>query len=192
MREDVFDKILEEYRKKLENLTIDNKKLIICLAGIPGSGKTYLARKLENRYKGVRINSDDIRKIIDNKITKKESEREVVLKEWLLKLLKNYPFKNKLVILDRGIERTYQDVVKISREKNWQMFIIKMIVPKNIIIKRIKIKDRERLEKRPEDIKRWFREFKEFNEKIKTDFVFRKNSDLKELFLKLDDILLKD
>lgn len=189
MEKQIFNKIFKELEKQLKNTSEKNKKLLICFTGVPGSGKTYLAKKLEKRYKGVRINSDDIRKIIDVKITKKEEKREAILKEFLLSLLKNYPFINKLVSLDSGIERKYQDIVKISKSKKWKMFIVKMVVPKNLIIRRIKIKDKERLEKRPEDIKRWFREFKNFNKKIKSDFIFKENSDLKALFLKLDKIL---
>jgi predicted kinase len=49
---------------------------MICFAGIPGSGKTYLAKKIEKKYGGVRITSDEIRKIIDKKITKKKMKEK--------------------------------------------------------------------------------------------------------------------
>lgn len=189
MKQAIFNKIFKELERQLRNTSRQNKKLIICFAGTPCSGKTYLAKRLEKKYKGVRINSDKIRKITDKKITKEEDEREAILKEFLLSLLKNYPFINKLVILDGGIERKYQDIVKISKSKKWRMFIIQIVVPKNLIIRRIKKKDKKRLEERPEDIKRWFCEFKSFNKKIKSDFIFKKNSDLKNLFLKLDSLL---
>lgn len=51
------------------------------------------------------------------------------------------------------------------------------------------MKDRERLEKKPEDIKRWFKEYRTFNENVKPDFIFKNDSDLKKLFLKFEDIL---
>lgn len=191
MKNGIFEIILKEHKKQLKNLSKINKKLIISFVGIPGSGKTYLAKKLEKRYGGIRINSDDIRKIINNKITREESERETILKEYILNLLKKSPFINKFVILDSSIAGKYEEIYKISESKKWKMFIIKMITPKNLIIKRIKIKDKERLEKHPEDVDRWFKEYKEFNQKVNANFVFRKNSNLKSLFLKLNGILLK-
>lgn len=111
MKKNIFDEIYEEYKKQLNNLFEPNKKLVICFAGIPGSGKTYLAKKLERRYRGVRINNDDLRKIIDSKIG--EDKREEILQEFLLDLLKTFSFENKLVILDSGIERKYEDVKNI-------------------------------------------------------------------------------
>ncbi len=183
-----FKKIYKEHKKQLKNLNVQNKKLIICFVGIPCSGKTYIAKKIEKKYNAVRINSDDIRKIIDKNITKKEEDGEIILGEHILNLLKNPVFTNKLIILDRGIERNYEDILKISKSKRWNMFIIKMVVPKNLIIKRIEIKDRERLEKHPEDIKRWFKEYKIFNKNIKADFVFKNDSDLERLFERLDEI----
>jgi len=191
MKNKIFKKVLKKLKKQIKNTSKKNKRLIICFVGIPCSGKTYLAKKIEKKYKGIRINNDNIRKIIDAKITKRKEEGEVILKQFLLKLLKNYPFNNKLVILDSGIERKYKDIHKISKSKKWKMFIIRIITSKKLIIKRIKAKDRKRFENHPEDIQRWFCEYEDFNKKILSDFLFKKDSDLKDLFSKLDYILTK-
>jgi len=184
-----FKKIYRKHASKLKNLNKVNKKLLICFLGIPCSGKTALAKKIERKYKAVRISNDDLRKIINQYITKKEAKREAILKEYVLDLLKNPPFTNKLVILDSGIERKYKDILKISKSKKWKMFIIRMLIPKSSIIKRIKIKDRKRFENHPEDIKRWFKEYKEFNRKYKSDFIFKDDSNLKKLFIELNRIV---
>jgi len=185
METDISKKILEEL--KLKNVDKENKKLIICFAGIPCSGKTCLAKKIEKRYRGVRISNDAVRKILAKSV-KVEEKREKILQKWLLNFLEKYPFKNKLVILDSGIERKYSEIVKIVKHKKWKMFIIRVVEKKETILKRIKKKDRNRFENRYEDIVRWFREFKEFNKRVKPDFIFKKNSDLKKLFVKLDKI----
>ncbi len=58
-------RIYKEHLKHLKNKNIsNNKKAVICFSGIPGAGKTYIAKILEKRYKGVRIRSDDIREIV--------------------------------------------------------------------------------------------------------------------------------
>ena len=189
MKKSLFKQIYKEHKKQLKNLSKVNGRLIICFVGIPGSGKTYLAKKLEKRYKGVRIKNDELRKIISNKFEKNEKKREKILEEYILDLLENPPFANRLVILDSGLERKYKKIYDISKSKKWDMFIIKMVAPKTTIIERIRIKDEKRLKEHPEDIKRWFREYKDFNKKVKVNFVFRKDSDLEGLFLGLNGVL---
>ena len=69
------------------------------------------------------------------------------------------------------------------------MFIMRMVAPEKLIIKRLRIKDKKRLEESPEDIERWFKEYREFNKKVDSDFIFRGNRDLKNLYSKLDKFL---
>jgi len=185
---DIFDKILKETLKKLKYTSEENRWIMICFAGIPCSGKTTLAKRIEKKYKGVRINNDYIRKIIEN-LTLKNEEREKTLEEFLIDLLKKYPFRNHLVILDSGIERKFEEVKKVANLVGWEMFIIRMAIPKKEILERIRKKDPKRFMQYPEDIKRWSREYKEFNENNKNNFVFRSDSDLKRLYSKLDNIL---
>ena len=47
MDKTTFNKILEELNKQIINSFEKNKKLMVCFAGIPGSGKTFLAKKIE-------------------------------------------------------------------------------------------------------------------------------------------------
>ena len=74
MEKNIFREIYKKHSRFLKNRKVRrNKKLIICFSGIPGSGKTVLAKILEKRYRGVRINSHRIGKImqaIGNKIKK--------------------------------------------------------------------------------------------------------------------------
>lgn len=51
MEEYIFRKIFKEYEKQLKNLFEPHRKLIICFAGVPGSGKTYLAKNLKKDIK---------------------------------------------------------------------------------------------------------------------------------------------
>jgi 2-phosphoglycerate kinase len=67
-REDIFKEIYGRHCIDLNNLNVRNKRVAVCFSGIPGSGKTTIARVLEKRYKGVRLNGDDIGKIIRNLI----------------------------------------------------------------------------------------------------------------------------
>jgi len=61
MKKRLFEKILKEHKKILSNLDVKHKRLAICFSGVPASGKTYLAKKIEKRFKGVRFNNDEFR-----------------------------------------------------------------------------------------------------------------------------------
>src|SRR3989338_10176216 len=147
-----FNKLLKELERTKYFSIKNDKRLLICFAGVPGSGKSCLAKKLERKYKGVRINSDGLRKFINHKkITNKEQEREHILRAFIIDLLRDYPFKNKLVILDSGIERKYEGVAEIAKLKKWKIFIIRVVEKKQTILKRIKKKDINRFENMYED-----------------------------------------
>ncbi|MEK6922851.1 MAG: hypothetical protein AABX08_03565 [Nanoarchaeota archaeon] len=46
----ILEQIYKKHRIKLENISIKNKKLLICFGAVPGSGKTHIAKILEKRY----------------------------------------------------------------------------------------------------------------------------------------------
>jgi len=183
----LFEKILLQIN--LKNISyFNNNSILICFAGIPCSGKTRLAKKIEKKYKGIRINSDQIRKIL-SRFIKENEKREKIVREFLIKFLKDFPFKNKFVILDSGIERKFNEIKEVAFLAGWKIFIIKIITPKKEILKRIRKKDPVRFKEHPEDIKRWFKEYKEFNKRHKSDFIFKKDSDLTRLYSKLDSFI---
>lgn len=119
MKEQNINRIIhEKYTKKLKNLSVPHKKLMICFSGFSGSGKTHIAKILEQRYKGIRIRSDNIRTIISNlnpNIT--DTDKDKIVYEYLERLFENREFKNKLLILDRGIDRKYKRTFSIFKNK---------------------------------------------------------------------------
>jgi len=71
LNKQTFNKISKKYfpilkNKNLKNKNIKNKKLAICFSGVPGSGKTSIAKIIEDKYKAVRINKDEIGTVIRN------------------------------------------------------------------------------------------------------------------------------
>lgn len=193
MKEEFFRKIYKKHIKKLKNLSFPNEKLMICFSGIAGSGKTYIAKILERKYKGVRIRNDEIRGIVVNLDKNKDiDETTYGYFDWFFK---NYSFKNKLIILDRGIDRGYKETFPIFKKKGYKIFIIRLKVPEKVYERRI-IKKLGRLDdnyiNRIDD---WKRQYKEFGKRVKPDIVIKNKEDnnlnLKPLFSKLER-LIKD
>lgn len=183
--EELFEKINEEYLKKLKNRSVAHKKLVICFSGFSGTGKTYIAKILEKRYKAVRIRNDDIREIIIGMKIKNIDETTYSYLEWLLK---NWKFKNKLIILDSGIDRRYLKITPLFKKNKYPVFIIRLKTSKRTAYKRSFDRNKGKDKHFIENIDRWIKEWEDFGKKVKSDIVIDndKKLDLKELFKILD------
>ena len=194
----IFKKIYIENKREHRYANIQHKKLIICFSGIPCSGKTFIAKIIEGKYKAIRVNTDDIRKIIKG-LGKKYQQlldgkyKEEILDKYLMDLLKNYSFKNKLIILDKSVDRDYNKILEIAKEHNFKLFIVTVKASMKKINQRIRIKCKWPDMNFINNINRWKKEYNSFNEKIKADIIINNNQnkkpDLSLLFLKLDKII---
>jgi len=217
MNEILLKKVFKKHKKTLKNLKIPNKKFVIGFSGVPSSGKTFLSKIIEKRYKGVRISNDELRdmlKKMEIKISEKEKtkfikefskiksidftkgnykfrkgelEIELTLFYYIQWILKNYPFENKLIILESSLDRKYPFIFKILKNKKFPRFIIQIDLDEKLVKKRYKekpSKDKEYLNK---NLPRWIKDNQEFSKTIKPDFIFKDN--LKELLKELDKIL---
>ena len=106
--------------------------------------------------------------------------------EEVLYILENYPYKNKLIILDSSIDRKYKKVFEIARKKKWKVFVIKMGLSYEEIIKRMKKREGKEFPYFLDNLKRWKRDYQNSNKKVKVDFVFKDKKDFKELVLILN------
>lgn len=70
--QDILNKIFSFHIERLKNLEETNPKILILFSGTTGSGKSFLAKKIEEEFKGIRVNNDDVRNIIRDKIRPEE------------------------------------------------------------------------------------------------------------------------
>ncbi len=192
MDNELFRKIRQEQIKQLKNLDKPNKKLLICFSGIAGSGKTYIAKILEKKYSGVRIRSDDVREIIRDLEIEEEKTNDTTY-NYLNWFFNNYNFQNKLIILDKGIDRRYKEIFSLFERKGYEIFTIRLEVPRKIYERRIKEKLGELDENYINSIDRWIKEWESFGKNMKSDIIIENDKDgeldLRFLFSKLEEII---
>jgi len=182
----VMSNIYLEHKNKLKYLSVKNNKLIICFGAIPGSGKTTISKILEEKYKGVRINTDEIRSII-HKIETDPIKKQEILENYILYFLKNYDLINGLIILDCSIDRLYKPVIDYANKNNFSLFVINIQITKETVEDRIS-KINENYKDYIEEMQRWLKEHKQFEKDVIPDITLNGlNPNLKLLFTKLED-----
>lgn len=158
----LFRKIYRTHKKKLKNLDKEGKKLLITFAGIPGSGKSTIAKALEKELEAVRINSIDVEKAYMSLGHKQNIPVKRAYIEWLMnKIAKEV--KNKTIILDKGIERTYEDILKWVKDNDYEIFVIGVECKRKTAERRIVTREGEKKAKDYlAEMDRWKREYREY------------------------------
>ena len=188
----IFQTIYKKHIKLLNNLNKqNNKKVVICFSGVPRSGKTTIAKKIEKKYKGIRLSNDQIRNIV-RKIEKSFNikDEQEVLENYLLWLIEKLnSLENKLIILDSSIDRKYKKVKSAAKKDNYSLFVIRIKITKKTFKK--KIADNKCREEYLESMNEWFRDYDNFIKVVKSDYVLDNNHEpkLDMLFEKINDTL---
>jgi len=189
MEDKLFNKIYKIHFKKLKNLDIPHKKLVICFSGIPGSGKTQLSKILEEKYNGVRVSSDDVRRIV-NKLQLGDLDK--ITYPYLDWFFENYKFPNKLIILDKGIDRRWRETFSLFKKQDYKIFVIRLSVPEKIYEKRIIDKNGKLDDNYIERIDGWKKQFKQFGKDVKSDITIKYYGkiNLEHLYSKLEKLII--
>ncbi len=211
---ELFKEIDKKFFFKLNFLEKRNPRFVITFSGIPASGKTTLSKILEKKYKGVRVNNDDLRKIIFNfaknyNLTNQDNKikQEIFKTSKNRDLLKTYFFSEHMIKTEVLLYRYQKWFLENYSFKNGLLILdssvdrkynllLPLLIKKNFKIFIIKMPFNKELSlkreiKRNKDasfflrnIDRWKRDYDDCNKYIKVDFIFKDN--LKELFKEID------
>ncbi|HEU5172882.1 MAG TPA: AAA family ATPase, partial [Nitrososphaeraceae archaeon] len=118
--------------------------MIIIVCGLPGTGKTFLARKLSKKINAVLLSTDKIRKEIIQKPKYSLWERALVYN--VLFLIAKYLLSaGTNCILDGTFNRKIsrdEAIEKLDSERN-DIYIIECICPEDIIFSRLQSRKRD-------------------------------------------------
>ena len=112
--------------------------MIVIFCGLPGTGKTTLAKELAPLIDAVILSTDKIRKQLIAKPTYKRHERELIYD--VMTLITKYLHKaRKNCILDATFnkESSRQSIIKKLGLSPNQVFIVECVCPEDVIISRL-------------------------------------------------------
>ena len=189
-KKEKFEEINKKLFPTLVNKNKSSKKFIITFFGVPGSGKTTLSKDISKKYDSIIINNDKIREIIImEKLVSNEEEKENLLQEYNKYLLKNFPFKNKRIVLDKSMDRRYLEFKKIFEEEKLPYFLIRINSSEKIALQKIS-KREEITNQLKRSMKRWLKDYDFSKLNFNCDLTINsENPNLKKLFNKLDLLL---
>jgi|Deesub1362A_J573_1020465.scaffolds.fasta_scaffold00057_124 hypothetical protein len=113
--------------------------MLILLCGLPGTGKSTLAKRITRRYSATILQTDEVRKEIIKKPTYSQEEKRLVYK--VVFLITKYLLKSKRnVILDGTFykRKLRNEAYKIADECKNRFIIIECTAPEEVIKKRMK------------------------------------------------------
>jgi predicted kinase len=181
--------IHSEYIKTLKyySPSILNDKVILTFSGVPGSGKTTLAKRIEDKFKAIRLNNDDIREIIlrlNPQFTFPQIQELLYkyLEFFFIEIIKQ---NNQFIILDSSIDRTYEKVKGWADDLGFRLIIIRIKSDKELIVKRINERNGKDAHLYLEKMDGWIEDNGKFNSQVNADLTI--NSD----YLNLDDFFRK-
>lgn len=123
------------YRPTLKSLDVSHPKLIILFSGPPSSGKSRIARALEEHFRAVRLEADAIRIILgdlypDMSLDEKSQIAYRYLGGLCAELAKTSA--NGLWVIDSSTDRTYDAWMNFTREHGFDAFLIEMRIPEDV------------------------------------------------------------
>ncbi len=142
---------------------VPHPKCVICFAGVPGSGKSWLAERLEHDLRAVRISNDDIRRTIDAAGVTDRNTRERIKESVIRRVNKEVvTWQNGLLVLDADVSRRFAKM--LPRFPGYKIIVISIDAPKDLLIKRIRTREGHRAdpERTIELLDRWLADKAEF------------------------------
>ncbi len=170
-----YETIYKYHIRSLNNLNYKNKhtnkRRFICFSGVPGSGKSYLAKKLEKKYNAVRINTDDIRMLFV-KLGFSFANIEKELDSYIFHFLKHYHYPNLFFILDASIDRRFKKFFTLLKNLAFSVFIIRLSPEISVIQKRLKRTKGKYASLFIKNLPSWLKDFKKFGEQNMCDIQY--------------------
>lgn len=184
----LFDVLYEKIKPNMNgNPKNYGNPLIIAFGGVPGSGKTTIAKNLEEKYNGIRIGRDEIFNAVEELKLNKEEFENKNYQDFIYFLIEKSILYNTLIMLDKSIERNYERLFDFCNKNKINKFVVNLDIGKEKALQRIF--ERENVDKDlyKKLIEKWIEDYEKFKQQVQPDISLNgENPDMDKLFNELD------
>lgn len=165
--DEIHRQLAMEYLSAMKNRGLQHVAACVIFSGVPGCGKTTLARKLARDLQAQYIRHDDIRELArthgyDLKKLTISSISRIVMDAIM------DADANKLVIIDASLDRSWPLFFDHTREHGARPIIIRLNVPREVVEERIAARSEGDFGRVP-NLDDFFRQFENSKQKVKAD-----------------------
>lgn len=176
--EEHYAKVFEKQIQTTSYLHEINPPLLILFSGTPGMGKTWLAKNLEEHFKAIRWSSDEARKLFKDESFDLKSIGPYRLYS-LSEIVKRS--SNNMIIVDGSCDRRYESYLEWAKKNGFNVFVIKLEVPRDTVEKRI-ITRGDNVKEFLNELNRSWNDYENFNKAHpQVDYVINNASDETDL-----------
>jgi len=177
--DEIHQQLATEYLMAMKNRQLRQKPACIIFSGVPGSGKTTLARKLARDLHAQYIRHDDIRELARScgynlaELTVSSISRivmDVIMRD----------DANKLVVIDASLDRTWPLFFEHTTEHGALPVIIRLDVPRTVVEKRISERPKSDFGS-VTNLDKFFEQFENSKQNVKADIELDESYDYQDV-----------
>lgn len=140
--EEIHQHLAMEYLGSMKNRKLPQEPACVIFSGVPGSGKTTLARKLARDLRAQYIRHDDIRELARSQGFDLGTLTISSISRIVMDVIMNED-ANKRVIIDASLDRTWPLFFEYTTEHGARPVVIRLDVPRTVIEKRLGERSRD-------------------------------------------------
>jgi len=165
--QELNQELADAYLKTLAGWDIPHRRAYIIFSGVPGSGKTTLAKRLAQDLQGLYIRHDDIRQLarkrgLDVRKLTISSVSRIVIDTTL------EHDANGLIVIDASLDRTWPLFFDHAKQQRALPIVIRLNVPREVILRRVEARHAHDFGK-VSDLDTFFEQFETSKKEVPAD-----------------------
>ena len=185
--DEVHQQLAAEYLTAMKNRELPQAAACIIFSGVPGSGKTTLARQLARDLKAQYIRHDDIRELARRHDYDLQKLTVSSISRIVMDTIMSHD-ANKLVVIDASLDRSWPLFFDHTREHEARPVVIRLNILRDVIEERIALRPEGDFG-RVANLDIFFEQFENSKQKVKADIELDQTYDYADVLARVRALL---